>query len=288
MSHEEECDSEAHQHLQDGFLYKLDKLYMFKGERLQLIKENHSSKVVSYLVMGNNSQLVEVCDWPKMQYGTQFINECMLFCTNKPSKGKQGLQHPLHVPTRTWESISKDFAVGLSRTMKGHEYLFVVVGIFSNMCILFPCKKVIMRKDATIMFFERDLMHFGILGASFWTQILDFSMHVGQLSDTIFLSSFWTTLYIQHSYNIKVHTSISKSPLETFFGYFPPSPLDLIYGQHGREKEDTTREVLKDKRFNDKIRQTHFQLHDKLKKSREKYKAKHDQYKIQNTFMVGD
>lgn len=91
MSHEEECDSEAHQHLQDGFLYKLDKLYMFKGERLQLIKENHSSKVVSYLVMGNNSQLVEVCDWPKMQYGTQFINECMLFCTNKPSKGKQGL-----------------------------------------------------------------------------------------------------------------------------------------------------------------------------------------------------
>jgi hypothetical protein len=37
-------------------------------------------------------------------------------------------------------------------------------------------------------------------------------------------------IYIQHSYNRAVHASIGKSPFETCFGYFTPSPLDVIHG----------------------------------------------------------
>jgi hypothetical protein len=47
-------------------------------------------------------------------------------------------------------------------------------------------------------------------------------------------------IYIQHSYNIAVHTSICKSPFETCFGYFPPSPLDVVYGNQGGVSEDLT------------------------------------------------
>lgn len=36
--------------------------------------------------------------------------------------------------------------------------------------------------------------------------------------------------YIQHSYNDVFQTSSSKSPIETCFGYLPPSPLDISYG----------------------------------------------------------
>jgi hypothetical protein len=38
-------------------------------------------------------------------------------------------------------------------------------------------------------------------------------------------------IYIQHSYNRVVHTSIGKCPFEIFFQYLPPSPLDVVYGK---------------------------------------------------------
>jgi hypothetical protein len=47
-------------------------------------------------------------------------------------------------------------------------------------------------------------------------------------------------IYIQHSYNIVVNTSTSKCPFETCYGYFPPFPLDVVYGQQGGVMEDIT------------------------------------------------
>ena len=52
-------------------------------------------------------------------------------------------------------------------------------------------------------------------------------------------------IYIHHSYNKEVHTSTSMSPFETFFGYFPPSPLDVVYGQQGGVREGLTGDALK-------------------------------------------
>jgi hypothetical protein len=43
-------------------------------------------------------------------------------------------------------------------------------------------------------------------------------------------------VYIQHSYNIPLHSSINKSPFKTCFGYLPPSPFDIVYGQHKEEE----------------------------------------------------
>jgi hypothetical protein len=41
--------------------------------------------------------------------------------------------------------------------------------------------------------------------------------------------------YIQHSYNRSLDSSTGKSPLEIGFGYLPPSPLDIVYGQQKEE-----------------------------------------------------
>jgi hypothetical protein len=61
-------------------------------------------------------------------------------------------------------------------------------------------------------------------------------------------------IYIQHSYNKSVHTSTGKSHFETFFGYFPPSPLDFVYGKQGGVREDLTGDALNETKILEKIR----------------------------------
>jgi hypothetical protein len=82
-------------------------------------------------------------------------------------------------------------------------------------------------------------------------------------------------VYIQHSYNRAVHTSTGKSPFETCFGYFPPSPLDIAYGATRRSEGRSYKgDALRDKNFIEKIRKIHLQVQETLQKSQEKYKAK--------------
>ncbi len=68
---------------------------------------------------------------------------------NKPSNREQGPYHPLHVPSRPWESISMGFVGGLPTTKKGNDYLFVVVDRFNKMCVLMPYKNTIDEQEAT-------------------------------------------------------------------------------------------------------------------------------------------
>ena len=35
--------------------------------------------------------------------------------------------------------------------------------------------------------------------------------------------------YVQHAYNQAMHSSTQRSPFETCYGYFPRSPLDIIF-----------------------------------------------------------
>jgi len=49
---------------------------------------------------------------------------------------------------------------------------------------------------------------------------------------------------IQHSYHRVVHGRTNKFLFETCFGYFPPSPLDVVYGKEGGVREETTGEEL--------------------------------------------
>ena len=53
-----------------------------------------------------------------------------------------------------------DFVGGLPMTKKGDDYLFVIMDIFSKMCVLIPCKKTIKRKDTINLFFSHIWVHF--------------------------------------------------------------------------------------------------------------------------------
>jgi hypothetical protein len=60
------------------------------------------------------------------------------------------------------------------------------------------------------------------------------------------------------------------SPFETFFGYFPPSHLDVVYRQQGGVREDLTGDALKEENIVEKIRKIHLQVQKTLNKSQKK------------------
>ena len=93
--------------------------------------------------------------WPKMQeHVVRLIRGCMLCCTNKHNNNKDGLYHPSPILTHHWESVCMDFVGGLPTTKKGHDYIFMVVDRFNNMCVLIPSKNTIDGKEATILIFK--------------------------------------------------------------------------------------------------------------------------------------
>ena len=130
--------------VKEGLLYKLDKLCVLEGERLQLIREAHTSKIAGHFGVGKIvANLQRYVYWLKLQdQVAKYIRGCTLCYVSKPSNRKLGLYQPLPVPKRPWESISMDFVGGLPTTKRGHDYLYVIMDRFSKMCVLYPARRL--------------------------------------------------------------------------------------------------------------------------------------------------
>ncbi|XP_019435376.1 PREDICTED: uncharacterized protein LOC109341859 [Lupinus angustifolius] len=250
------------------FLFKEKQLCVPKSSiRDVLVRESHEGGLMGHFgVQKTLDMLKEHFYWPRMKQDVQ--NFCEKCITCKKSKSRimpHGLYTPLTVPDSPWMDISMDFVLGLPKTKKGNDSVFVVVDRFSKMAHFIPCRKIDDANHVADLFFREVVRLHGI------------PQSIVSDRDAKFLSHFWRTLWgklgtkllfsttchpqtdgqtevvnrtlstllrtiikknlrsweeclphVEFAYNRATHSTTEFSPFEIVYGFKPLTPLDLL------------------------------------------------------------
>ena len=128
--------------MQEGLLFKGNQLCILNcSMRENLLKENHSGGLARNFGHDKTfANLSESYFWPGMREDVKrFVDICRFFQHSKGRKQNAGFYQPFPIPERPWEAISMDFVLGLLRTQRGVDSIFVVVDKFLKMAHFIPC-----------------------------------------------------------------------------------------------------------------------------------------------------
>ena len=158
--------------LHDGFLFHGDRLCILDCSlRLQLIVETHNEGHIS---RDRTLHLIsQSYFWPALRRDVErFFERCTTCQTSNGHATNPGLYLPLPIPTQLWSDISMDFVMGLPRTQKGFDSIFVIVDRFSKMVHFVPCKKTTDSVQVATLFYVRFIESTGCQLLLFQTEIL--------------------------------------------------------------------------------------------------------------------
>ncbi|KAA0048153.1 reverse transcriptase [Cucumis melo var. makuwa] len=183
----------------DGMLFRKGKLCIPKcSMRELLVKEAHGGGLMGHFgEFKTYSMLCEHFYWLKMRKDVNKVCKQCFKCKEAKSKTQpHGLYTPLDVPNEPWVDISMDFVLGLPKTRRHHDSIFVVVDRFSKMAHFIPCNKTDDATNIANLFF-REVS---------WEETLPF---------------------VEFAYNRAIHSTTHCSPFEVVYGINHLTPLDL-------------------------------------------------------------
>jgi hypothetical protein len=121
---------------------------------------------------------------PKMKRDVERLMQRCVTCHKAKSKLKpHGLYTLLPIPNVLWEDISMDFVLGLPKTKRGSDSIFLVVDQFSKMAHFIPCQK------------SDDASNIASLFSKEIVRLHEMPRTIVSDQDTNFLSYFWKTLW---------------------------------------------------------------------------------------------
>ena len=122
--------------------------------------------------------------WTRMKREVaKYVSECDIYRRVKASHLRPaGALQPLNIPEWKWEDISMDFIVGLPRTQKGYNSIWVVVDMLTKSAHFIPINTHYSTKKYAELYVERILCLHGIpktiisdrgsqFTAHFWEQL---------------------------------------------------------------------------------------------------------------------
>ncbi|GJR44815.1 putative reverse transcriptase domain-containing protein [Tanacetum coccineum] len=140
--------------LHNGFLFKGNQLCIPDSSlHLQIIKELHGE---GHVGRDHTLQLVQASYfWPTMRKDVdRYVKRCRMCQVLKGTATIACLYMPLPIPLQPWDDISMNFVLGLPRTQRGNDSIFVVVDRCSKMVHFIPCKKTTYAVNVAQLFFR--------------------------------------------------------------------------------------------------------------------------------------
>jgi hypothetical protein len=258
--------------------------------------------------------------WPSLKKDVaKIVSTCNTCQLAKQKRQNTSLYTPLPVPSCPWQDVSMDFVLGLPRTPKKHDSIFVVVDRFSKMAHFLPCSKTsdasrIARlyfseivklyslpktivSDRNVRFtshFWRTLRHMVGTKLKFYTayhpqtdgQTEVVNRSLGNLLRCLVQENLrnWDLILptAQIAYNSSVNWSLGMSPFEVVHGYKPRKPLDLIpMSPHASVS-------MSAEAFSQYLHDLHIEINKQLEASNASYKLRANLHKRQVEFNIGD
>lgn len=144
--------------------------FLFKGRRLCIPDCSLRQQVVQELHneghFGRDKTLALVAAdfyWPKLTSDVaRFVDRC---CVCQRSKGvltNAGLYTPLPVPEGPWLDVSMDFVLGLPRTQRASDSVFVIVDRFYKMAHFVACRKTMDAARIAQLYFREVVRLHGV------------------------------------------------------------------------------------------------------------------------------